>query len=184
MSAAVRGILRKTRRPVEAIGAQAIVAVLPEESFDVLAGRFRKRVTGDSALRYELVRASGLADPEAEADFILEPHAPSGPGRVLLFETASLAVYEQGKDGAVYRNGRRQIAELPLAVGRPDADVDGEVVEAESVAFLYLRGRQTRLLTTTRVLFLYRQPRFQGFVEFPGWLEDARALIASGEELR
>lgn len=132
------------------------------------------------------VPASSLADPNTDADLWLGKYAPSAPGRVLFFQTASGATYEIDEQLRVWRSGEPVYTEPLADFGTPDTGERGVLRTGQRAALLFLTrlgdGWHARIRLTTPVVLCSRPPEVGGRRPVPsGWLALARR---SGHEPR
>lgn len=155
------------------LGGPALIVAVDDEDLAALEPALRE-VLGDRGVPVEVVPASALANPHAEADFYFGRYHPTEPGAVRIFQTAACEIFEQAPDGRILRDGRQVWPEPPVATGRPTANVAGALVQGESAALCFWTSNRLRVTVTGPLLVLWRQPVLCEGTAPPGWLDLAR----------
>jgi hypothetical protein len=163
------------RRVPFTLGGPRVIVAIDDDAYE----RFLpvvSQVVADIGLPFTCVRASELDSPHTESDLYFGAYVPSRPGCVRLFQTTALEIFEQAPSGAILRDGRQVWPEAPVATGRPRADVEGELVEGEDGALLFVTLPRLRVTATGPIFVLFQQPtlKFGSKVKVADWLRLAR----------
>jgi len=156
------------------LGGPRVIVAIDDDAYE----RFLPMVTeliAKIGLPSTFVRASELESPHTESDLYFGAYVPSRPGCVRLFQTTALEIFEQAPSGAILRNGRQVWPEAPVATGRPRADVEGELVEGEEAALLFVTPPRARVTATGPIFVLFQQPKVKAGAKVPDWLTLARS---------
>ena len=162
------------RRVPFTLGGPRVIVAIDDDAYE----RFLPVVTeliAEIGLPLACVRASELANPHTESDLYFGAYVPSRPGCVRLFQTTALEIFEQAPGGAILRDGRQVWPEAPVATGRPRADVEGELVEGEEAALLFVTPPRVRVTATGPIFVLFQQPTVKAGAKVADWLTLARS---------
>lgn len=165
------------RRVPFTLGGPSVIVAIDDDAYE----RFLPAVTeliAKMGVPLECVRASELANPSAESDLYFGAYVPSRPGCVRLFQTTALETFEQAPGGAILRDGRQVWPEAPVAMGRPQANIEGGLVVGEEAALLFVTPPRMRVTSTGPILILFQQPTLKTGATMPDWLTLARSARA------
>ena len=177
------------RRPFSLGGSELIVAI-DDDAFLDLEPEVR-RVLTRAPLPIQIVRASTLADPDAEADLHFGRYSPTTPECQLILEYISAGRIDRFEQdactGAVYRAGALVWPSAPIETASLNGGSD--LTPGADGVLLFAQGRQSRVTTIPDVMLVRRQFRTRAPASDeagwpPDWIEQGRAALGEASAPR